>query len=24
VQIRTQGGALDVLTEVLDWPELPT
>lgn len=24
VQILTQGGALDVLTEVLRWPELPT
>lgn len=23
-QIRTQGSALDVLTEVLGWPELPT
>ncbi|MCA1707174.1 MAG: hypothetical protein LC808_29465 [Actinobacteria bacterium] len=23
-QIRTQGAALDVLTEVLRWPELPT
>ncbi|HEX2300271.1 MAG TPA: hypothetical protein VHH34_17460 [Pseudonocardiaceae bacterium] len=24
VTIRVQGAALDVLTEVLDWPELPT
>jgi hypothetical protein len=24
VQIRTQGSALDVLTDVLGWPELPT